>query len=98
MDWDLKSSSARRFWLVELASLALATSRSACAWAMALRALRGSTLTNDAPRLTICPVSAFSCRISPEALDFTSTVVSGCTAPEAWADTTMSRRSTGTAS
>ena len=36
IDWLLNSSSARRFWLVALASLACATSRSACAWASVL--------------------------------------------------------------
>ena len=50
-----------------------------------------------APRLTSWPVSALSWRTSPEAFDLTSTVVSGWMAPAAWADTTMSRCSTGTA-
>ena len=50
-----------------------------------------------APRFTSWPVSALSWRTSPEAFDFTSTVVSGWMAPDAWADTTMSRCSTGTA-
>ena len=49
------------------------------------------------PRWTIWPVSTLMSRISPEALDFTSTTVSGWTVPEARAETTMSRCSTGTA-
>ncbi len=83
-------------WLA-LVSLAWATSRSAWACASVFRALRGSTRTSGAPRLTSWPVSALSWRISPEAFDLTSTVVSGWMAPAAWADTTMSRCSTGTA-
>jgi hypothetical protein len=62
-----------------------------------LRGLRGSTRTIGVPRFTSWPVSTASSRISPEAFDFTSTTVSGWMVPEAWALTTMSRCSTGTA-
>jgi hypothetical protein len=78
-------------------SWALLASTWAAAWATALRAVRGSTFTRIWPRCTRAPVSDMIWRISPEALLFTSTVVSGWIAPEAWADTTMSRFSTATA-
>ena len=42
------------------------------------------------------PVSAFMSRISPDALDLTSTTVSGWMVPVARADTMMFRRSIGT--
>ena len=94
---DSNSASERFFWAVALASLALATSRSASAWAKLFLAVRGSTWISRSPRLTVLPVSTLSLRISPEALDFTSTVVSGWMVPLARAETTMSRRSTATA-
>ena len=97
MDWDSNSSSERRFCEVPLASRASATSRSALAWARTLLGVRGSTRTIRSPRFTVCPVSTLRSRISPEALDFTSTTVSGWTVPEARAETTMSRRAMGMA-
>jgi hypothetical protein len=91
------SVSERFFCDSALARRAFATSRSAFAWLSELLAVRGSTWISRAPRCTSEPVSTFMARISPEALDFTSTVVSGWIAPLARADTTMSRRSTAMA-
>ncbi len=96
MDCVLYSSSERRSCDCAFASCALATSRSAWAWTSALFGTRGSTWTRRWPTRTTSPVSTATSRISPEALDFTSTVMMGSTAPAALAETTMSRVVTGT--
>jgi hypothetical protein len=60
-----------------------------------LRVSRGSICIIKVLRLTTCPVSTLSCKTSPEARVFTSTVVSARMVPVAWAETMISRRSTG---
>ncbi len=69
-----RSSSERRRWASAVASRARATSRSASACASAFRTSRGSTSARSAPRSTKSPVSTWICRISPLALDLTSTI------------------------
>ena len=78
----------------ELVSRALATSKFACACCSELSSTRGSMLASKAPASTWSPVSTGSDRISPDALDFTSTVVTGSMMPAASTATVMSRRST----
>ena len=67
----------------------------ASAWARLLVGMRLSIRTSRAERSTGSPFSALIASISPEALDFSSTVRSGSTAPAASTNTRMSRSSTG---
>ena len=94
--WDLNSVSARASCARALASCASATSSAACACSRLARGIRGSIFASSWPGRTSSPVSTGMPMISPDALDFTSTVRIGWTVPAADADTTMSRRSTGT--
>ena len=98
IDWVLNSSSARRFCDVALVELRLGHLEVGLGLGHRVPRRAGVDPHQRAsPRLTSWPVSTCRSRISPEALDFTSTTVSGWTVPDAWADTTMSRRSTGSA-
>ena len=78
-----------------MASRAFATSRFALASCSELFSTRRSTRASRVPDSTSSPVSTGSERISPEALDFTSTVVTGSMMPAASTATVMSRRITG---
>ena len=93
---DLNSSFERDSWDSAVARRARMTSSWASAWASRLRGTRWSTRTSSWPRCTTWPVSTCISRISPEALDFTSTIVSGSTEPAARTATTMLRWVTGT--
>ncbi len=95
--WLWNSSSLRLNCAVALSSCALATARLACACVRLFCGILGSTLASSWPRFTSSPVCTGIWRISPEALDFTLKVRIGWITPDAVADTTMSRRATGTA-
>src|SRR5688572_13032141 len=71
---------------------AAATAASVCAtW---FRGVRGSMRTSSSPAATESPISAPSSRISPEAFDFTSTLLIGSMVPDASTTTARSPRST----
>jgi len=91
---DLNSDSARSRCVLAMSRRAPAASSSASAWASELRGVRLSICTSNSLASTTLPVSAAICRISPLALDFNSTVVTGSIIPAACTATTMSRLTT----
>ena len=92
---DSRSRRERSSWAVEISTRACATFRSASVWLKSLRTSRGSISASSAPGASSSPVSTCRRRISPEALDLTSTVRTGSIRPVASATRRRSSRRAG---